>query len=252
MTTLRAAADAGGWAVLAISQGENFMQLTKRTPFFLSPRFQVPATWIWNVFSTFVVAAIVAITLPRNIALDPSAMTQQLSLALIPIFSEISLVGLLPIVFSILRRDKAAEYGITGKRLLVSLALSAGVVLVYFAYLSILVGHLTTSVQLPGLHQLTVSNALFAGLGLVAYGPLEIFFVVWLIHNTDRIFKTDANTWTWGLLLTIVIYGLLHSFSQGANALVIAAEMLVLGLVFKSTRNSIGPMLAFLLMNEYA
>jgi hypothetical protein len=228
------------------------MQPQKRTSFLISPRFQVPATWIWNAVGTFAVAAIVAIALPRNIALDRSALEQQPSLALIPIFSEIILAGLLPIVFSILRRDKAAEYGITGKGLLVSLVLSAGVVLVYFSYLSIRAGHLTTNLQLPELHQLTVGNALFASLGLVAYGPLEVFFVVWLIHNTDRIFKTEANTWSWGLLITIAIYGLLHSFSQGANSLVLAAEMLALGLVFKSTRNSIGPMLAFMLMNEYA
>jgi hypothetical protein len=212
----------------------------------------VPATWIWNVVGTFAVAAVVAVALPRNIALDQPALTQHPSMALIPILSEIILVGLLPIVFSILRRDKAAEYGITGKHLLVSLVMSAGVVLVYFAYLSIRAGHFTTSFQLPGLHQPTVGNALFAGLGLVAYGPLEVFFVVWLIHNTDRIFKTEANIWSWGLLLTIAIYGLLHSFSQGANSLVIAAEMLALSHVFKSTRNSIGPMIAFMLMNEYA
>jgi hypothetical protein len=228
------------------------MKPKTRTSFLLSPRFQVPATWIWNVIGTFTIVAILAVALPRNIALDRSALTQQPSLALIPILSEIILVGLLPIVFSILRRDKAAEYGITDKHLPASLALSAGVVLVYFAYLSIRAGHLSTSVQLPGLYQLTVGNALFAGLGLVAYGPLEVFFVVWLIHNTDRIFKTEANTWSWGLLLTIAIYGLLHSYSQGANSLVITAEMMALGLVFKTTRNSIGPMLAFMLMNEYA
>jgi hypothetical protein len=133
-----------------------------------------------------------------------------------------------------------------------SLILSAVVVLLDFAYLSIRAGHLTTSVQLPGLQQLSVVNALFAGLGLAAYGPLEVFFVMWLIHNTDRIFKTESKTWTWGLFITIVVYGLLHSFSQGAYALVLAAKMLALGLVFKSTRNSIGPMLAFMLMNDYA
>jgi hypothetical protein len=228
------------------------MQPISRASFLLSPKFQVPATWIWNVVGTLAVAVAVAAALPRNIALDRSALTQQPSLALIPILSEIMLVGLLPIVFSVLRRDKAAEYGITGRHLLVSLVLSAGVVLIYFAYLSLRAGVLTTSVQLPGLHQLTVGNAIFAGLGLMAYGPLEVFFVVWLIHNTDRIFKTEAKTWSWGLLLTIAVYGLLHAFSQGANSLVIAAEMLTLGLVFKTTRNSIGPMLAFMLMNEYA
>jgi hypothetical protein len=228
------------------------MQPTSRASFLLSPKFQVPATWIWNVVGTLAVAAVVAVALPRNIALDRSALTQQPPLAMIPILSEIMLVGLLPIVFSVLRRDKATEYGLTGKHPLVSLVLSAGVVLIYFAYLSFRAGHLTTSVQLPGLHQLTVGNVIFAGLGLMAYGPLEVFFVVWLIHNTDRIFKTEAKTWSWGLLLTIAVYGLLHTFSQGANSLVIAAEMLALGLVFKTTRNSIGPMLAFMLMNEYA
>lgn len=228
------------------------MQPISRASFLLSPKFQVPATWIWNVVGTLAVAVVVAAALPRNIALDRPALTQQPSLALIPILSEIILVGLLPIVFSVLRRDKAAEYGITGRYLLVSLVLSVGVVLFYFAYLSLRAGHLTTSVQLPGLHQPTVGNTIFAGLGLMAYGPLEVFFVVWLIHNTDRIFKTEAKTWSWGLLLTIAVYGLLHAFSQGANSLVIAAEMLALGLVFKTTRNSIGPMLAFLVMNEYA
>jgi hypothetical protein len=228
------------------------MQPTTRTSFLLSPRFQVPATWIWNVVGTFAIAGVVVVSLPRNIALDRSALTLQPSLALIPILSEIILVGLLPIVFSILRRDKAAEYGITDKRLIASLVMSAGVVLIYFAYLSIRAGDLTSSIQLPGLHQLTVGNVLFAVLGLVAYGPLEVFFVVWLIHNTDRIFKSEANIWSWGLLLTIAIYALLHSFSQGANSLVIATEMLALGLVFKSTRNSIGPLIAFMLMNEYA
>lgn len=133
-----------------------------------------------------------------------------------------------------------------------SLVLSAGVVLVYFAYLSIRAGYLTTSVQLPGLNQRTVGNIIFAILGLLAYGLLEVFFVVWLIHNTDRIFKTEAKIWSRGLLITIAIYGLLHSFSQGANSLVIATEMLALGLIHKITRNAIGPMLAFMLMNEYA
>lgn len=226
--------------------------MQNQTPFHLRPKFQVLTTWGWNVVGTFVVAAVVAIALPQNIALDRTAVIEQPSLALIPIFSEIILVGLLPIVFSMLRREKAAEYGIKGKNLLLSLLLSAAVVLVYFAYLSIQAGHLTTSVQFPGLHQPTIGNTLFAILGLAAYGPLEVFFVVWLIHNTDRIFKTEAKIWSWGLLITIAIYGLLHTFSQGANALVIAAEMLALGIIFKTTHNSIGPMLAFLFMNEYA
>lgn len=228
------------------------MQTQTRIPFLLNSKYQVLTTWMWNVLGTFAVAAIVAVALPRNIALDRDALIQQPSLALIPIFAEIILVGLLPILFSIIRKDKVIDYGITRKRLIISLLLSAGVVLLYFAFLSIREGHFTTSVQLPGLHHLTIDHLFFASLGLYAYGPLEVFFVVWLIHNTDRIFKSETKTWSWGLIVTIVIYGLLHSFSQGVNSLVITTEMLALGLIYKSTRNAIGPMLAFMFMNEYA
>lgn len=228
------------------------MQKPKERSLLRNPRFQVPATWLWNLAGALVVAAIVAAALPRNIALDRSALVEQPSLALIPILSEIVLAGLLPIIFAILSQDKAADYGITRKGLLASVALSAVVVGVFYAYLSARAGQLSTSLHAPGWQQLTPGNVFLALLALGAYGPLEVFFVVWLIHNTDRIFHTEAILWSRGLLLTIAIYGVLHMFSQGHNAWVIAAEMLALGLVFKRTRNAIGPMLAFMLMNEYA
>jgi len=194
----------------------------------------------------------IKILLPNDITINRSAIQQQPSLALIPILSEIILVGLLPIIFSVLCKDKLADYGITTKRLSVSLTLAAGIVLLYFAYLSILAKHLTTSIQLPTFHHISLVYAILAVIGLLAYGPLEVFFVVWLIHNTDRIFKRETKTWSWGLLLTVAIYALLHAFSQGAYSLVIAAIMLAFGLVFKRARNSIGPMIAFMLMNDYA
>lgn len=227
------------------------MQSLSQRSFILNPKFQVSATWVWNLLGTFVVSVAVAIFLPHNIALDRSALQQRPSLALIPILSEIILVGLLPIIFSILSKDKPADYGITTKHLSVSLALAAGIVLVYFAYLSILARHFTISIQLPAFQHVSLGYAILAILGLFAYGPLEVFFVIWLIHNTDRIFKSEAKTWSWGLLLTVAIYAFLHAFSQGANSLVIAAEMLAFGLVFKRTHNSIGSMVAFMLMNEY-
>ncbi|MFN8444987.1 MAG: hypothetical protein U0175_29645 [Caldilineaceae bacterium] len=228
------------------------MQSSSQRLFLRNPTFQVSATWLWNLLGTFVVAIGIAIFLPHNIALDRSAFQQQPSLALIPILSESVLVGLLPILFSILCKHQPADYGITTKRLSASLILAAGIALVYFAYLSLLARHLTTGIQWPAFQHISLGYAIFAIVGLFAYGPLEVFFVIWLIHNTDRIFKSEAKTWSWGLLLTIALYALLHAFSQGANSLVIAAEMLAFGLVFKRTHNSIGPMLAFMLMNEYA
>jgi hypothetical protein len=228
------------------------MRSLSRRSFLLNPKFQVTATWMWNLFGTFAVAMGIKVLLPNDITINQSALQQQPSLALIPILSEIVLVGLLPIIFSFLCKDTLADYGITTKRLSVSLALAAGSVLLYFAYLSILAKHLTTSIQLPAFQHVYLNYAILAVIGLIAYGPLEVFFVVWLIHNTDRIFKSKTKTCSWGLLLTVAIYALLHTFSQGAYSLVIAVIMLAFGLVFKRTHNAIGPMVAFMLMNEYA
>jgi membrane protease YdiL (CAAX protease family) len=54
-----------------------------------------------------------------------------------------------------------------------------------------------------------------------------------------------------GLIVTIVIYGVLHSFSQGLNSLTIAITFLGLGLIYKYTKNSIGPMIGWTIANEY-
>ncbi|MBM4430998.1 MAG: hypothetical protein FJ026_11730 [Chloroflexi bacterium] len=216
------------------------------------PVFQVLATWTWNFFGTPAVALAVAWLLPANIALDRAAMRAHPAWAMIPVLSQIVLVGLLPVLFTRFNRERAVRYGLTYKRLGASLVLSALVVLAYFAFLSLWAGRLTTSVTLPGWRQATPLNVLRALLALFAYGPLEVFFVVWLIHNTDRIFKTERALLSPGLLVTIGAYGFLHTFSQGLYAFVIAAEFLALGLVYKRTRNAVGPMLAFLLMNEYA
>ena len=75
--------------------------------------------------------------------------------------------------------------------------------------------------------------------------------MVWLIHNTDRLYNSSAKILSAGLLVTIFLYGVLHWFSQGTYALVIAAIFMALGLIFKTTRNAIGPMLAWTVMNAY-
>lgn len=43
-------------------------------------------------------------------------------------------------------------------------------------------------------------NLWYVALGVFAWGPLEVFFVAWLIANTDRIFKSESKTVSWALL----------------------------------------------------
>ncbi len=84
-----------------------------------------------------------------------------------------------------------------------------------------------------------------------AYGPLEVFFVTWLITNTDRIFKSENARVSWGLIVTVLLFGLLHILvtQSLANALHVAVTFFLLGLIYKYTGNSIGPMAAWTLIN---
>ena len=197
------------------------------------------------------ISSVLLAVLPENTALDSQALRSNPNLAIIPVVTEIVAVGLLPVLFVILNREKIATYGLQRPGLLKSLALSALVVLAFFAFLSIQAGQITTSISLPEI-KIAASWKLGAAiLAIFAYGPLEVFFVVWLIHNTDRIYNSSTRVLSAGLLVTILLYGVLHTFSQGRYALVIAAIFLALGVIFKTTRNATGPMLAWTVMNEY-
>ncbi|MBU0512658.1 MAG: hypothetical protein KKD28_09655 [Chloroflexi bacterium] len=225
----------------------------KQSPqkFWLNPKFQVVTTWIWNGVGALIVTSIAMVILPVNIAINREAMSQRPGLTMLPIFAEIIAVGILPIIFTIISKDHITLYGISKKGLLKSIALSLLVVIAYYAYLFIKDGQFTTGISFANARINTPGNLLLAILALLAYGPLEIFFVVWLIHNTDRTFRKTNGVLSPGLVVTIVIYGLLHTFSQGTNALVIATLFLAFGVIYKYTRNSIGPMVAWTIINEF-
>ncbi|NOY99663.1 MAG: CPBP family intramembrane metalloprotease [Chloroflexi bacterium] len=56
---------------------------------------------------------------------------------------------------------------------------------------------------------------------------------------------------SWGLIITVTIFGLTHIATTQSlyNAAYTGAIFLVLGLIYKSSRNAIGPMLAWTLIN---
>ncbi|NOY07333.1 MAG: CPBP family intramembrane metalloprotease [Spirochaetes bacterium] len=94
-------------------------------------------------------------------------------------------------------------------------------------------------------------NLWYAMLGLFAWGPLEVFFITWLITNTDRIFKNRDIVVSWGLIITVIIFGLIHIVTTQNlyNAAYTGTIFLVLGLIYKYSRNAIGPMIAWTLIN---
>jgi hypothetical protein len=216
-----------------------------------NPKLQIMATWIWNMFAVLLISIILQAVLPENTTLDMDAMRADPRLVFIPVLAQIVAVGLLPLIFVFLNREKLVLYGLQRQGLGKSLAFSALAVLAFFVALALQGGDLISYIKIPAIQITPLWKLGLALLAILAYGPLEVFFVVWLIHNTDRLYNSGAKTFSAGLWVTILLYGVLHYFSQGMYAIVIAAIFLALGLIFKATRNAIGPMLAWTVMNEY-
>ncbi len=97
-------------------------------------------------------------------------------------------------------------------------------------------------------------NLYYAVLGVLAYGPLEVCFVVWLIVDTERALREHGDKiLSKGLVLTVVVFGLMHlALSPKAgvlNALSVTVTFMILGAIFKYIKNSIGPMTSWTLVN---
>jgi len=80
-----------------------------------------------------------------------------------------------------------------------------------------------------------------------------VFFVMWLIVNTDIIFHSLGRTLSPGLLATVLVFGLSHIFLSPQTGIVkairVIAKWMILGLIFRYTRNLIGPMIMSTLIN---
>ena len=226
------------------------MKQTNRSKFLLNPKFQVIVTWVWNFLAALVIMAIVLIALPGNVVTNLETLREHPNYAIIPIFTEIIAAGLLPVLFTALNREKIAQYGLQTKGLVKSLFLSALVMIASFVIDSLKIGQVF-EFSFSMLNLTSPWRMILALLAVVAYGPLEVFFFIWLVNNMDRILKSEDVLLSRGLILTTLIYGLLHTVSQGFNSLVIATIMFLLGLVYKHTRNSIGPMLAWTVRTKY-
>ncbi len=211
-----------------------------------NPALRVIAVWGWKGICMLALMGISS-ALGFGFAISRELRT----LPWLMLASEAIGVGLAPLLISFASRDEWSEYGFTKKGLLKSLAYSA----VFFAFM-VLLGLAFGQARLPSPPRFTLDfplNLLFVILATAAWGPLEVFFVIWLIVNTQRLFKSTDRMFTSGMVVTIVVFGALHLVTATGgivNAASVAVLFLVLGLIFNSTKNAIGPMIAWTLMNR--
>ncbi len=219
----------------------------KRSSILYDPKFRVIFTWIWFIVGPILTILTIILILGESIAGLRQAFSAR---PYITTYVEIVGVGLVPAIFTLLAREKLAEYGIRVKGLVASLLLSAAVVAIWmgvsFFTTGQLVGYGTADFQIS-----PPWNYFYGILGIFAYGPLEVFFFVWLVTNTDRIGQGAQSVLSRGLIITLIIFSLMHILTTQhvETAFYIAVVFSALGLIYRRTQNSIGPMIAWTLIN---
>ncbi len=219
----------------------------KRFAFLWNPTFRLIATWVWWAVGAGITLWMIATA--SGIPFNEFRTIYRQSPHLL-IYVELVGVGLFPLVLALICRDDFAMYGIRHDGLFPSLFESALVVVANAIYLFLATGSwlswrtLTVHLDFP-------LNLWYAALGVFAYGPLEVFFVIWLIVNAEKAIRGQLWIISWGLIVTVALVGLAHiaTASSMLSAIYVTVILFLLGLVFSRTRNSLGPMIAWTLIN---
>ena len=99
-------------------------------------------------------------------------------------------------------------------------------------------------------------NTLATTMALLAYGPGEALFVVYLILAFDKAIGSSHPVFSWGVIVTSVLWALPHAFNViffGISAIPNVVAMffigLIMGVLLKKTRSSLGPIIFWTLVN---
>ena len=99
-------------------------------------------------------------------------------------------------------------------------------------------------------------NIIAASMALLAYGPGEALFVVYLILAFDKALGSSRSLISWGVIITSIVWALPHLFnvvffgvSAIPNALIMFFVGIVMGILLKKTRSSLGPILFWTFVN---
>ena len=211
-----------------------------------NPLVRVISTWIWWLVGAAVTVAVLIFLTGNRFSNYSVILSEHRHLV---VYIEMVSVGLLPLLYTIVCKDDLRRYGMQRQGWLKGLVLSLVYVLFMYGVGYLLTGQIMNDSRNPVI--VAVPWNIFYGLlSIFAWGPLEVFFVVWLIDNTDAIFGSRDKIFSWGLVITVFIFGLTHILTTDMfNAVYTSFIFLILGLIFKKTRNSYGSMLAWTLIN---
>jgi len=210
------------------------------------PVFRVVGAWMWFFIGAFLTLLMILGYLGAGFSEMASVMNEQRHLTL---YIELVSAGLFPLVISFLCGDEFIEYGFTRTGFERSMICS-----VVYAGVMILSGYLMTG-QIMKDDRVALSlnfplNIWYGLGGILVWGPLEVFFFNWLVVNTERALNEQERRISLGLIITVILFTLTHVFTTNwFNAIYTGIIFLVIGIIFKLSKNIFGPMMAWTIIN---
>ena len=163
-------------------------------------------------------------------------------------YPELVFIGILPLIYTLACGEDFAKYGFRKEKFWPNI--------LYSLPLALIVAWLR-GFPSRGYGLVPPWSFFYAVLNLVAYGPLEVFFVVWLIENTDEYLGSEAMP-SEGSLAVPMIFGMSHVLwaihgdlvAAVVNAFIVSLVFVYFGVIYKYTGNIAGFMVAWTLMNR--
>lgn len=174
---------------------------------------------------------------------------------------EFVFIGLMPTILVIYRREKWADYGVIASNAFRNLGLGLLVAAMPLFLIWMFVGNLTWTP--PGITEaLSLASPFKYPLAMLAgltYFPLEMFFFCYLIVKFDRLFNSEKQVLSKGLLAAIIIFGpIVHGLTAWAMGLemslvymrlTILLPFLIIGFIFKKTKSIVAPTILWMAIN---
>lgn len=149
------------------------MNEKKTSKFLLNPKFRVIITWIWFIIGAFFVIIILSAMYGFNFATTLDELQDK---RFISVYIEIVSVGLLPVIYTIICKEKLSTYGIKSKGIKRSILFSSSFLVFFFIFTYLTTGNII-NYELYDFQLNFPWNIYYGILGIFAWGPLEMFFL---------------------------------------------------------------------------
>jgi hypothetical protein len=220
------------------------------------PLVRLVTVWGWTLVGPLLLGGVVLLVLHTDLTTARRLYAARPYLA---VYFEFVSAGLLPLLYTLVGRESLARYGLRRTGGLASLLLAGLVGLVAVGITWGRGASLPFLLAPPALALSLAGQVWYAVSGVVVYGPLEVFFFLWVVVQTGDLFasaraRAVVSGWArlpWEVVLMALLFGGLHLLTTQSVTTAVQVGLLfaAFGLVFQATRNAVGPMLVWTVLN---